>query len=172
MASITRYTLAIIGMILFFLVPVCRADLAQSDINEINHYKLTDKTLAQYFQATKNLIPVVQKNPRLQEDSDDSEDADSLNKLIQDFDAIPGAQKAVQDAGIATREYLTFHFALFYAASGHLILKSGGQLPGEYSKENVEFYRAHEVEFKKHEEDFQRINEFSNSESDKEDEKD
>jgi hypothetical protein len=167
-----RSLLAIIGLILFFLVPVFSADLAQSDINEINHYKLTDKTLAQYFQATKNLIPVVQKNPRLQDDSDDSEGADSLNTLVQEFDAIPGAKKAVQDAGMATRDYLTFHFALFYAASGHLILKSGGQLPGEYSKENVEFYRANEAEFKKHEEDFKAINEFSNSESDKEDEKD
>ena len=167
MKVIEKSVLAIIcvAVITFFISPLCNADLQQSDTKEITQYKLTDKTLTQYFQATKNLIPVVQKNPKLQGKSEDSEEADSLNQLVQEFDAIPGAKKALEDASLATREYLTFHFALIYAASGDIILKSGGQLPGEYSKANVEFYRAHEAEFKKHEEDFKIISKFTNGES-------
>src|SRR4026208_2122595 len=102
----------LIAMILVCISPLMYAQLTQSDTKEINEYKLTDKTLAQYFQATKNLIPVVQKNPRLHDEDEDSEEAQNLNQLVQEFDAIPGAKKAVADAGLATREYLTFHFAL------------------------------------------------------------
>jgi hypothetical protein len=153
--------------ILFGLSSFARADLTQSDTNEINQYKLTDKALGQYFQAIKNLLPVVQKNPRLKERSDDDDDdVNSLSQLVQEFDGIPGAKKAVEDAGLTTREFLVFQFSLMTAIASSYIQKSGGELPPEFSKQNVEFFHAHEDEFRKHQQEFLAVSKFTSDKGD------
>ena len=168
-----KYVLMFIGAIAIMISFVCvsNAEMAASDQTEINQYKLSNQSLAQFFQATKNLVPIIKKAQHQSdaEDSDDSDELESLSKLVDQLDAIPGAKKAISDAGMTTRDFLKFQFAVIYAASGEAILKSGGKLPAGYSAENVQFFQSHEAEFKQHQSDLEAVNNFSKGTNDDDD---
>lgn len=127
-----------------------RADLSKSDEQEINNYRLTEKNIEKFSQATKNLLTATQKNPKMFEEGPEAPEQKSeetLSGIVEAFDKIPDAKKAIQDAGMTTRDYWMFSLAMVYAATGNLVLKSGQKLPEGFSRENVEFYQANEAKF-------------------------
>jgi hypothetical protein len=116
------------------------------DAREISSYVLTEAALAKYIRASGNLKTAAQGMP----DNCDSESAQSLDEMAARMDAQPGAQAAIQSAGMTTREYLVFSLSLFQnAMAAWAVSQPGGTLPPEVSKANVDFYRAHEQALQK-----------------------
>jgi hypothetical protein len=151
MLHLQKVTLGLIFASLFvsIVVPQVNADLSKTDEREVNNYPLTEKKLEQFGKATKTLIVLARKNVKIwqQPPQITDEAGGSLTKLAQDFDKIPGVKKAVEDAGMTSREYWVFHLAMIYGSTGHMILKSGGKLPEGYSRANIEFFGKHESAF-------------------------
>ena len=154
------------AMIILCSTPELRADFPQKDVLEANNYAFTLKKIDQFSLATKNLIVASQKNPNvLGNDTREKAELDGLAGLEQAFEKLPEAKKAIQDAGMSVREYWTFQIAMIYAAAGNLVLKSGGKLPPEYSRQNVEFFKTHEADFMKLDKDMKALQELSESQS-------
>ena len=163
---IKRFVLAI--AILFCSTAFIFADLSKDEEREINAYRLTKAKITQFGQATKNLLQAFEKNPKLFDTPAAAKQEKTLANMIEVTNSIPAAKKAIEDAGLTARDYWMFQMAMVYAGTGNMVLKSGGQLPEGFSKENVEFYRANEAEFMKLDADIKAIQKRT-SESSRED---
>ena len=152
---INRFVLAI--AIALCSVGLVFADISKDEEREINAYRLTKAKIAQFGQATKNLLQAFEKNPRLFDNPAGSKEEKTITGMINVTNSIPAAKKAIEDAGMTARDYWMFQMAMLYAGTGNMVLKSGGQLPDGYSKENVDFYRANEAEFMKLDRDLKEI---------------
>lgn len=133
------------------------ADISKDEEREINAYRLTKAKIAQFGQATKNLLQAFEKNPKLFDNPAGAKEEKTITGMINVTNSIPAAKKAIEDAGMTARDYWMFQMAMLYAGTGNMVLKSGGQLPEGYSKENVDFYRANEAEFMKLDGDLKAI---------------
>ena len=112
------------------------------DAREISSYVLTEAALAKYTRATSNLGDL---SKSVSGNCDDGESAGSLDESVARINAVPGAQAAIQSAGMTTREFLVFTWSLFQSGMGAWALSQpGGTLPPDVSKANVDFYRSHE----------------------------
>lgn len=130
---------------LFAPVSSIAQDFPDSDTREINSYVLTESALAKYSQATRNLAALPNKC-----DEDEMEGAQSLNEAAALLDSVPEVRAAIRSAGLTTREYTVFTWALFQTGMGSWVLSQpGGKLPVGTSMANVNFYRAHEAAIQK-----------------------
>ncbi len=165
MLHLQKFTVGAVLAALFivFAAPQAGADLSKADEREVNSYQLTEKKLAQFGQATRNLVALAQKDIKIWQKPPvvDAEEGAGLTKLAKEFDKIPGVKKAVEDAGMTSREYWVFHLAMIYGATGHIVLKSGGKLPEGYSKANTDFFAKHEEAFKTVDKDLKILQELS-----------
>ncbi|MDQ1342472.1 MAG: hypothetical protein QG571_1090, partial [Pseudomonadota bacterium] len=60
------------------------------------------------------------------------------------LDATDGVRKAITSAGLTTREYVVFSWAVMQAGLAAWALdQPGGKLPAGVSMDNVTFYRKH-----------------------------
>jgi hypothetical protein len=117
------------------------------DTREISAYVLSDAALAKYERASANLGNLAKQVTANCEDSDGPA---SLDASVARMNAIPGAQAAIQSAGMTTREYLVFSFSVFQSGLAAWALdQPGGKLPPGVSKANVDFYRSHEQALQK-----------------------
>jgi hypothetical protein len=160
---ITSFTIVLLAML--GSMPLSHADLSKTEEREINAYRLTKSKIAQFSQATKNLLAAYEKDPKMFE-RPAVKTSNSLADMVQATNDIPAAKKAIEEAGMTAKEYWTFQLALLYAGTGNMVLKSGGQLPEGYSKENVEFYRLNEAEFMKLDADLKALQRLSSKSSD------
>jgi hypothetical protein len=151
------------ALLVIMVLPYASAELSMADEREVNNYRLTEKKLQQFGKATKNLVALAQKNVKIWQKPPEMTDekGGSLTKLAEKFDKIPGVKKAVEDAGMTSREYWLFHLAMIYGSTGHIVLKSGGKLPEGYSKANTEFYGKHEAGFMAVDKDLKVLQELS-----------
>lgn len=163
MKRITSFTIVLIAIL--GSMSLSHADLSKTEEREINAYRLTKSKIAQFSQATKNLLAAYEKDPKMFE-RPAVKTSNSLADMVQATNDIPAAKKAIEDAGMTAKEYWTFQLALVYAGTGNMVLKSGGQLPEGYSKENVEFYRLNEAEFMKLDADLKALQRLSSKSSD------
>jgi hypothetical protein len=119
------------------LLPAARADtLPEADAREVRAYALTDAVLGKYVAATRKLsaIPLDCKA--------DDRGIDSLDDAAAKVDAMPGARAALLSAGLTSREYVVFAFALVENAyAAYSLEQPGGRLPQGTSMANVEFLR-------------------------------
>ena len=149
MLHLKKFALGLLAVLFVSLaVPVC-ADLSKEDEREVNNYQLTEKKLGQFAQATKNLITAFEKNPEAFDNLNVPKETEAagLTEAGELFDKIPPIKKAINDAGMTSREYWVFSISMVYAGTGHMVLKSGGKLPEGFSKANVDFYHTHEAAF-------------------------
>jgi hypothetical protein len=117
------------------------------DAREISAYALSEAALAKYAQATSNLGAVAKAATSR---CDDDETGNSLDANVAHINGIPGAQAAIQSAGMTTREYLVFTLSIFQSGmAAWALTQPGGTLPPGVSKANVDFYRSHEQALKK-----------------------
>lgn len=131
------------------LAPVVVIAQASSnrDAREISAYVLSEAGLAKYSRASANLGEL---SKQVASQCDDSEGPGSLDQSVARINAIPGAQTAIQSAGMTTREYLVFTFSLFQSGMAAWALNQpGGTLPPGVSRANVDFYRSHEQALQK-----------------------
>jgi hypothetical protein len=130
---------ALVAAVLLLIAPCARTQgLPQADQREVRAYAFTEATLAQYVDATQRLsaIPL---------DCDAEEPAvRSLTEAAGKIDAVPGARAAVEAAGLTSREYVVFAFALIENAfAAYELEQPGGKLPAGISMSNIEFLRKH-----------------------------
>ena len=116
-----------------------------ADTREINAYRLTDAALAKYVRAARAMAPVVKAQDEEDEEDEEDDDSPSIAKLVAWYDAKPEARRAITGAGLTTREYVVFTFALFQAGMGAWMVEQQGwsKLPPEFARANVEFYQRH-----------------------------
>jgi hypothetical protein len=116
------------------------------DTREINSYVLTEAALAKYAQATGNLNALAKSSSAACDDDDGT--TASLDASVARINSTPGAQAAIQSAGMTTREYVVFTWSMVQTGLGAWALSQpGGTLPPGVSKANVDFFRAHEQAF-------------------------
>jgi hypothetical protein len=114
------------------------ADLPDADMREIQSYMLTEAGLARYMQATRGL-----KGIEIAE-CDDEPDVGSIAQAAAKIDAVPAAKAAVKSAGMTSREYVVFAFALIETGFAAYALEApGGNLPPGVNRTNVEFFQRH-----------------------------
>jgi hypothetical protein len=112
------------------------------DAREISSYVLTEAALAKYKRATSNMGEL---SKTVSGSCEDDEGSGSLDASVARINAVPGAQAAIQSAGMTTREFIVFTWSLFQNGMASWALSQpGGTLPPGVSKANVDFYRAHE----------------------------
>jgi hypothetical protein len=131
------------------LAPVVVVAQASSnrDAREISAYVLSEAALAKYSRASANLGDL---SKQVASPCDDSAGPGSLDQSVARINALPGAQAAIQSAGMTTREYLVFTFSLFQSGMAAWALdQPGGTLPPGVSRANVDFYRSHEQALQK-----------------------
>ena len=121
------------------LLPAARAQsLPDADTREVRSYTLTENALGKYVEATRKLsaIPL--------DCSTDEPGVGSLTDAAARIDAVPGAKAVVRSAGLTSREYVVFAFALIENAYASFALdQPDGKLPPGVTMSNVEFLRAH-----------------------------
>jgi hypothetical protein len=114
------------------------------DAAEVSRYVLTDSGLTKFVQASRNLAGVP---GACVEEDDDAEGAKSIDEVAAKLNSMPGAQAAIQSAGMTTREYVIFSFSIFQTGMASWALgQPGGKLPPGASQANVDFYRNHEAQ--------------------------
>ena len=144
-ASVAVLTAACV-LVLAPVVVIAQAS-SNRDAREISAYVLSEAALAKYSRASANLGDLSKQVAR---QCDDSADPKSLDESVARINAVPGAQAAIQSAGMTTREYLVFTFSLFQSGMAAWALdQPGGTLPPGVSKANVDFYRSHEQALQK-----------------------
>ena len=119
------------------------------DEQEVKNYVLTDAGLAKYSQAARQLAKMDAGQTGACEDSADGDDAQSISDVVAKMDRHPAAKNAITSAGMITREYVVFSFALLQ--TGLAVWgadQSGGQAQG-VSAANVAFYKRNEANLKK-----------------------
>ena len=120
------------------------ADASESDKREISGYALTEAGLGKFTQATQNLAAVPGACAR--GDTDDGGSGDeSLDQLVARLNAVPGAQAAIQSAGMTTREYIVFMWSMMESGLSAWAVQQNGKLPPGVQQANVDFYNKHEA---------------------------
>ena len=115
------------------------------DNREVSAYALTESGLAKFAQASSNLAAVPGACEE-EADDDDSDDKQSIDQMVAKINAKPGAQAAIQSAGMTSREYVVFMFSMLQSGMSAWALKQpGGKLPPGVSQANVDFYNTHET---------------------------
>ena len=114
-----------------------------ADSREVMAYTLTEAGLAKFTQATRKLHALPDHESG---DCDEDSDAKSLDAQVTRFNATPGAQAAIQSAGMTTREYVVFLWSLFQnGLAAWAVDQPGGKLPPGISKANVDFVKQHQT---------------------------
>jgi hypothetical protein len=115
-----------------------------ADSREVSAYQLTEPGLGKFAQATRGLMAL-----QADECGDDA-DVKTISEAVARLDAMPGAKAAIESAGMSTREYIVFSFAMMQSGLAAWGLdQPGGKLPPGVSAANVEFYRKHAVELQR-----------------------
>ena len=120
---------------------------AADDEQEISNYVLTDAGLAKYSQASRQLAALPDDRARA---CDDEGDVESISEVAAKMDSYPAAKSAIQSAGLTSREYVVFSFALLQ--TGLAVWgadQAGGKLPPGTSAANVAWYRKNAANLKK-----------------------
>jgi hypothetical protein len=138
-----RYTALLLALALSVTV------VAQDrDTQEINRYVLTETALGKYANAMQKLQLLADQVASCEDE--DSDGANSLNALVAQLDAAPAVKAAIQSAGLTTREWAVFTFAMAQTGLAVWMLdQPGGELPAGVSTANVDFYRKHRAAIEK-----------------------
>jgi hypothetical protein len=146
-------TLTIAGVALFAVAANTPAQGA--DTKEVAAYRFTDATLAKYVKASRALAALGRSAPvDTSDDERDEEDEGgagsggmSIAELTAKYDSVPEARRAITSAGLTTREYVVFTFALFEAGMAAFVVEQQGwnKLPSNVARSNVEFYQRHKA---------------------------
>ena len=141
----TALTLAV----LVSLRPVASGgqDLPDADTREVMSFALTEGGFVKYTQASRNLLPLMQRMPSECQDEDAPR---SLGELAARMDAVPGIKAAITSAGMTTREYVVFSWSLLTSGIVAWTMdQPGAKAPTGTAKANVDFVKKHQAEIQK-----------------------
>lgn len=119
----------------------------------IASYRLTSGNLDKFVRATNALKALEDEDIDIEEriDMDDPENID-LNEIAAAFDSEPRIKSAINGAGMTSREYLTFMFAMIQAMFGSVMVQMGGEqalndMPAGVLKDNIRFFTQNQAAF-------------------------
>lgn len=119
----------------------------------IASYRLTSAGLDKFVRATNALKGLEEEDIDIEDriDMDDPENID-LNEIAAAFDSEPRIKNAINGAGLTSREYLTFMFAMIQAMFGSVMVQMGGEqalndMPAGVLKDNIQFFTANQAAF-------------------------
>lgn len=119
----------------------------------IASYRLTSANLDKFLNATNALKQLEDENIDLEDriDMDDPEDVD-LDEIAAAFDSEPRIKSAINGAGMTSREYITFMFAMIQAMFGSVMVQMGGEqalndMPAGVMKDNIRFFLDNQEAF-------------------------
>jgi hypothetical protein len=119
----------------------------------IANYRLTSGNLDKFIRATNALKALEDEDIDIEDrlDMDNPEDVD-LNEIAAVFDGEPRIKNAINGAGMSSREYLTFMFAMMQAMFGSVMVQMGGQqaladMPAGVLKDNIQFFTQNQAAF-------------------------
>ena len=139
-----RIQLATAAAVAIALTAPAISAITAEDSREISSYVLTDAGLAKFTQATKKLATVPGACAGQGEDSAESP---SLDEMTAKLDAVPGAQAAIQSAGMTTREYVVFMWSMLHnGMAAWAASQPGGKVPPGTLQSNMDFYKNHEAQ--------------------------
>ncbi len=154
-ARLTSYVLA--AMVAVAHTSVAAAQSDDSDLKEINAYRLSEAKLAKFVQASRNLVAAVQSNPEIKGNDLEKENP-SLSEMAAFYDSKPPVKRAINSAGMTSREYVTFMLSMFQAGMMSWAAKQpGAKLPADFPKDNVAFYDAHQKEIEAATAEFKKL---------------
>lgn len=132
-------------VVLILILTLPAVSFAQDrDTQEINRYVLTETALGKYANAMQKLQLLADQVASCEDEEGDG--AKSLNALVAQLDAAPAVKAAIESAGMTTREWAVFTFAMVQTGMAvWMVDEAGGELPDGVSKANVDFYRKHRV---------------------------
>jgi hypothetical protein len=148
--------LAVTGLSLAAVAADASAAAAQPEklfTDEVSNYRLTVSAMQKFVQATQNLDALEDTDVDLDgRFSDMDEDDLDLGRIASAFDSEPAIKTAINGAGLTSREYLTFLFAMIQTTITAAMLEIGGdnalaQMENSVLKQNVMFLREHKEEF-------------------------
>lgn len=120
---------------------------------EVSNYRLTTAGLQKFIQATQNLDAIDDESISIDDrfENMDEEDFD-LGVVAQAFDSEPQIKNAIGQAGLSSREYLTFMFSMLQTMFTAAMLEIGGEnalaeMEDSVLKQNIIFFREHKAEF-------------------------
>lgn len=120
----------------------------------IASYRLTSANLDKFIAATTALKELEDEDIDIEErlgDMDDAEDI-NLNDIAAAFDSEPRIKGAINRAGMSSREYVTFMFAMMQAMFGSIMVQMGGEqalndMPAGVLKDNIRFFTQNQAAF-------------------------
>ncbi len=137
-------------------VGLCAAPLgAQSDEETLARYRLTEAAFAKFSQAARNLIAAAKADPATfrEKEGDGDETAESIAELAAFYERHPTLKRAINAAGMTTREYTIFTLSMFEAGmAAFLVEQQGGtfdNVPAAVPRDNVLFFQRHQEELKR-----------------------
>ncbi|MBW3571298.1 MAG: hypothetical protein KY467_09340 [Gemmatimonadetes bacterium] len=116
-------------------------------------YRLTSANLDKFLAATNALKALEDEDIDIEDhiDMDDPEDID-IGEIAAAFDNEPRIKRAINSAGMTSRDYVTFLFAMMQAMFGSVMVQMGGEqalndMPDGVLKENIRFFTANQARF-------------------------
>jgi hypothetical protein len=148
-----------------FAAAVAAAPLAaqdattDADAKAVENFQLTTAVLNRMAQVQENMYATVKAHPELakkyadqRENTDDDDDARSIDDMAKKLDRVPEMKAAVIKAGFTPRSYMIATMAMFQAAMASAVLDMPGadksKLPAN-ARTNAAFLKAHAAEFQK-----------------------
>jgi hypothetical protein len=120
------------------------AAASDNDTREISSYMLTEPGLAKFMQATQKLANVP---GACAEQEDDGSNPQSIDQMVAKMNSVPGVRSAIQSAGMTTREYVVFMWAMLHnGMAAWAVSQPGGKLPPGTLQSNIDFVKKHEAE--------------------------
>lgn len=152
--SATLFAVAIVAS------PLAAQDAASdADVKAVENFQLTAPVLAKMAQVQENMYAAVKAHPELakkyadqRQNTDDDDDAKSIDDMAKKLDRVPEMKAAVIKAGFTPRSYMIATMAMFQAAMASAVLDMPGadksKLPAN-ARANAAFLKAHAAEFQK-----------------------
>lgn len=148
--AIPRVLLAALGILLAGAPAAAQAEMpsALSDPLLVD-YRLTRETLDRFVAATQAMQELGDQAP----DMDDEVGEDpSIGDIVAAMDRAAPVREAIAAAGLSTREYVVFMFAMLQAMFGSIPVQMGGpnaldEMPDGVRKDNIRFFIENQEAF-------------------------
>ncbi|HEX8395599.1 MAG TPA: hypothetical protein VF665_24820 [Longimicrobium sp.] len=122
---------------------------------EVTSYRLSTEGMQKFVAATNNLKALEGENIDL-EDQIQPRDGEmpEVAQIAAAFDSEPRIRNAIGQAGLTSREYVTFLFAMIHTMFNAAMIEMGGenafaQMQNGVLKDNVRFFREHKDEIER-----------------------
>ena len=117
------------------------------------NYRLTSANLEKFVAATNALKALEDEDIDIEDrlNMDDPEDV-NLSEIAEAFDSEPQIKRAINSAGMTSRDYVTFLFSMMQAMFGSVMVQMGGEqalndMPAGVLKDNIRFFVQNQAAF-------------------------